>query len=625
MEKNQQISPFILKPTRINNYTHLIANLRQKQSKYKDCAFGLPNHSFAKVLSKETDTLNLNDILDGFLHQKLKEKAEDYEKKANSDFLKTLTSKIKELKSENDLKVYGSKIGNLKDVENQLFLKPSVITFKDELLYDIYEYIRRNAEPLEFLQSSYLTFIRKFFLDDQLTVANNKDDIGNLVKDFVKIRFNREEFNIEVYESRYLWAEVFVLYRIGRIDIIKKLLADYELFFEFMAHKFKSSFLGFLDGRMPNFVVNLGHCDKFQSFLFGLMEERVQSDGLVVGTVEDYLWAKLVTGKKIDSEIDKFENNKVRLMIAIFTKKYKKAIDILLKSDFGVVPKFFLLRELCFEQSLDQEAVEQESSNVFDKSNRFLRGAELRSKVFPDESSETVSLMSTNEGAAVTTISIIFLNFLFNMVSKLSKNEYKVKLIEMLKNHSDYYNVIPTYIIKYSLFDLLGKRTSSIGDVEFTLDDRLSSRVLQKLKETGDKQQMIKLNHLIDDMGMVELLIEVVEEAILTEESVDQSIVEKYVNKRVSRDSEKLFNVYGFYKFYKNPTFVTLNSTIIFDQNKNLQEYRFIIEKIFYKAVEVVKKENDKLMARILFKLCGSLGLNEECVNKISKDLVTLL
>lgn len=627
MANTKELVPFVIKATRINNYTHFITLLKLKQKKYKEFPCAIVNHLFSKVLSVDKEQLGLDDIIEGFLHQKLKEHAETHETDVFNGLNAAISRKISELKSENDLKVHGLKIGNLKDVESQLFSKPSVITFKDGLLYDLYEFLKHEQDPLSFLHDSYFKFIRKFFTDNKysnISRKSNIEDIIEIVKEYVKIRFNRDEYGIEAYESRYLWAEIFVLYRIGREDAIKKLLNEYELFFEFMASKFKSCFASFLDGKKYNFNIRIAGTDKFQRFLFDIIDEKAQSDGIVISTVEDYLWLKIISDQNIKTDIDYFDNNKIRFMIAILSNKYRKAIDILLKSEFNIISKFFLLRELCFEKQYDKQQVETDSKNIFDKSNKFTRSQELKNKIYVEESSDTFSMVSANE-PNYSSINVVFMNFLFAIVSKLSSKEYKVKMIEMLKNHSDYYNTVPIYIIKYSLFDILGKKQEKINEVEYALDDKLASMVLEKLKENGDKQRMIQLSHLIDDITMVQLLIDTVEEAILIDIDVDTSIVEKYINRSTTKDCEKLRNVYDFYKFYKSPSFVTLRSTVLFTQNINLIEYKFIIEKIFYKAVEIIKADNNQLMAKSLFKLCGLLSLDESCISKITKDLVTFL
>lgn len=622
-------APFIVKPHRINNYTHLIALLKVKQAKYKNYSPGVVNTSFAKVLGSSQETLNLDSVLEGFLHEKLKERSIEFETQLFADFNKAINSTIKDLKAENDHKIYASKIGPLKDIEQLFLAKPTQGTFKDDLLFDMYTFISQRSEPQAFLEESYLKYIIKFYSQSHPSDAGNikgttVDDktLKTIVSEFVKMRFNGEEYKIETYESRYIWAEAFVFLRIGRVDLLNELLAEFEMFFEFMGQRFKTVFSAFLAGKRTSSAVNLRNDDRFKKFLFELADDEAKSDGLVINTAEDYIWLRLMTKKDFKKDIDVFESDKVKFMIAIFAKKYCKAINILLRSDFNVVPKFFLLRELCLEQNLDQSADEAYVNNVFDSSNSVPR-SRLRTRMLLDESSSTMSLTSLPEQSS--SISPIFLNFLFNIVVRMSTREFKVKLIEMLKNHSEYYEVIPDYIIKYDLFDILGSLSEKSPAVDFFLDSKISSRVLQRLRKMGDKAKIVQLCHIIDDVTMVQVLKEALEEAILIDGTLDQEIVEKYLKKNISKDWDELSTMYGFYRFFKQPTVANLRQTVLFDQTADLKPFRFVIERLFAKAVEVIRAENDKFMAKHLFRLCGALDLNEECASKISKDLVLLI
>lgn len=635
MEQKLNWSPFIVKSHRINNYTHFIALLKLKQSKYKGYSYNAIDTSFSNVLGSTNETINLDSTIDGFLHQKLKEKCEDFEHQLIADFNGEIISKIKEIKNQNNQRVYANKIGNLKDIEQLFLSKPTQITFKDDLLFDMYLFINQKLEPLSFLQNAYYKYVLKFYnqncnitkndikLDAKGDIKTNLDDrtLKNVVREFVKMRFNSEEYQIEIYESRYLWAEVFVLFRIGRTDLILDLLSEFEMFFEFMGQKFKTVFSSYLTGRKTSFSVNLRKEDKFKLFLFDLVDERAKSDGFVINTADDFIWLRLITKKDLKNDINNFESDKIKFMIAIFSRKYNKAIDILLKSDFGIIPKFFLLRELCLEQNLDQSCDDIRPVNVFDASNVIMKPL-IRSRKVIDDSSSTASLTSMTDPSSINPI---FLNFVFNIVTRLSTKEYKVKLIEMLKNHEDYYNIIPDYIIRFELFDILGNPSEKNITVEFSLDYKISSKVLEKLRERGDRTRMMQLYNIIDDLTMIQILKEACEEAILIDGDINTNIVEKYINIKTSRDSDDLVNVYNFYKFYKDPKISNLKQTILFDQNADLKSYKFIIERLFIRAVEIVKQENDKLMAKQLFKLCGILNLNEECAAKISKDLVLII
>lgn len=625
MEEQPKLAPFILKPHRINNYTHLIALLKVKQKKYKDYTYSAVNTAFSNVLGTLKENLELENVFEGFLHEKLSEKAMEFEQQIFSDFSKSINTKIKEIKIENDQKVYSNKIGNLAECESLLFTKPTPLTFKDDLLFDLYQFINKKSTPISFLQQSFMKYMLKFFNENSSDATDfDKDGLDSLtlkrtVKEFVKLRYNSEEYKIEVYESRYLWAEIFVLLRIGRTDLALEVINENEIYFEFMTNKFKSIFVGFLNGKKSNFVHNFRNEDRFKKFLYEMAEEKAKSDGLIISTVEDYLWLKLVLDKEIKTDVSEFSNSKVKFMITLLSKKYMKAIDILLKSDFGIVPKFFLLRELCLEQSCN----EFESTNVFDMSNTVK--SQTKTRILHEDSSSTTSLMSVPDGNATSTITPIFLNFLFNLVSKLSTKEHKVKLVEMLKNHCEYYSIVPVYIIKYNLFDILGKTPDVTGNLEFSLDSKIASKVLSLLKEKGDRSKIIQLYHLIDDVSMIQFLKEAIEEAILTDETLDVSILEKYLKKKITKDSVDLENMYGLYKFYTNPSISNLKASVLFDQSINLRPYRFVIEKLFSKAVDIIKLENDQKMAKQIFKLSGILDLNEECSSKLSKDLVSLI
>jgi len=631
MEDHTGWAPFIVKPHRINNYTHLIALLKTKQAKYKDCRPGIITHSFSKALGTAQETLNLDSVLEGFLHERLRENGTKYEKDLFGDFNKMINSKIKDLKIENDQRVYASRIGNLREAEEQLLARPTQSTFRDPMLFDMYTFVNQRAEPQEFLENSYLKYITKFYQQNQpadasatVRAAQEGDEtLMKIVQEFVKLRFNGEEYKVRVYESRYLWAEAFIFLRIGRVDLLNSLLSEFGTFFEFThGLLFKSVLNDFFAGRKPNFVVNLKNDDRFKMFLFDLANERAKSDGLVINTAEDYIWLRLITKKDFKKDIDAFESSKVKFMIALFAKKYKRAVDILLKSDFGVVPKFFLLRELCLEQGLDQSGDEGQSTNVFDSSNTVSK-TNLGTRRLAEESSSTVSFASVAEQSP--SVSTVFLSFLFNLAARMSTKEYKVKLIEMLKNHAAYYDIVPDYIIKFELFDILGNPPERSGGIDFSLDYKISARVLQRLREIGDRAKIVHLYHIIDNSTMVQVLKEALEEAILIDGTVDQEVVEKYLVGGVSRDIEDLNRVYGFYRFLKTPSIANLRQTVLFDQTANLKPYRFVIERIFSKVVEVIKTENDKLMAKQVFRLCGVLGLNEECASKASKDLVLLI
>lgn len=626
MEEKSKIAPFIVKPQKISNYTHLITLLKLKQKKYAAFTHGVVCGQFSHVLGSYKEKIDLDQVFQGFLHDQLKSKLSNYETSVYNELESAVDAKIKAIKEDNDQKIYANKIGNIKEQEDLLFSKPSLVSFKDEMLFDLYSYLFKRSTPLEFLQSAYLKYILKFFCEnhpDGVSIDRNSENIPdgvlkNIVMEFVKMRFNTEEFRIEIFESRYLWAEVFVLFRIGRSDLVLDLLNQHETFFEYIAHKFKSAFTSFLNHGRLSSNVSIRNEDKFKKFLFEMMEDKAKSDGQVISSVEDYLWLKLVTDKDVKTDINRFDSAKIKIMISLFAKKYNTAIDTLLKSDYSIVSKFFILRELCLEQRLDTSIINVENFNSSalggDQSSNF--------RFFKNDKEKSVdnSFISTNNG-----INPVFLNFLFSLVTKLSSQDKKVKLIEILKASSEYYDIVPRFIIKYDLFDVLGKSKAGSNLIEYALDDKISYRVLSLLKESGDKNKIIQLHSLIDDVSMVQYLKDVTEEAILIDGKIDEAIAEKYLKVVASKDTVEFQKMYAFYLFINNPSLESLKRTVIFDQSENLRSFRFVIEKIFSKAVEVIKYSNCPQMAKQLFKICGALDLSDECTAKISKDLVLLL
>lgn len=578
------IAPFIVKPLRINNYAHLITNLKLKQNKYSGFVPQEPIcHRFSKCLSSKVESLNLDEILQGFLHEKCKDKLDEFEKLTQKNLIKSCNSRLEELRKERDLNVYEMKIGNTSPLEDLFFAKPGAYSFGDDLLFDLYEFLCEENSPIKFLYLSYLKLVKRYFPKEKDNFLITKAKI----QEFVKLKFDKQTFNIEVYESRYVWAELFVAYRIGRIDLVREILNEFEVLFKFMSSEFKSTFTRFLDSQKSNFIGTPALTDdKFKKFFYHLIENKLYSDGYVISSVEDYLWLKLVTNKEIQCDLKDFESPKVKLMVALFSKNYDQAINVLLKSNFSVVAKFFFLRKLCLGQ----------------------------------HSSSTQTTLEASDH-----INPVFLNFLFILASKFSKNDQRVKIIELLKSYPAYYTVVPEYIIKFGLYDLLRSPDSS-NDVEYSLDNTMSSRVLDTLRDRGDKLSLIKVAHLIDDIGMLNLLVQIVEESILLDEVLNVDLVEKYISKsNLSMESEKLADFYNFYKFGKNPTLQTLSATALFNMNKELGDYRFVVEKLLNRIIEVIKAENDPLMAETFFGLCGKLGLSEETSSKVSRGLAVLL
>ncbi|KAI4291941.1 hypothetical protein PAPHI01_1215 [Pancytospora philotis] len=647
MATDESSAPFVLEPAVISNYTQLIALLRKKQLKYREFVCKTTNTALAGVLGERPETFDMGSVLDGFLHEKLMGKFKSFEGGVCADFDRLLNSKVQQIKKETEQKLYSVRIGDISEVEGLFFTEPTKVTFKEDMLFDLYLHLKRRGKPLDFLHRAYASYVAQFvraqgieLSDPEALQAGARGDAAfkEAVSAFVKLRFNREEFAIEAYEGRYLWAEVYVLYRAGRTDLVKQLLSEFDVFFELTAQKFRTMFVEHANGAILNFVPSLAQSeDKFKRFLFSMLDRSPQSDGAVINSVDDYLWMRLVQGqcskKEIAKEFGNLENAKILFMVYILMKQYKWAIDVLLKSDFNVVAKFFLLRELCLEQNLGAEPSKDDCVGGFRSASAPKAKPMLKHVAYTDDaSSSSFSLesvhnapMAGDPSTGLSAVNPVFLNFMFSIVAKMSLNENKVKLIEMLKNYGDYYAVVPYYIIKYELFNIVGRTSLSDSPLDFFLDSDLTGAVISALHQTQSKKKLIQLHKLMPSKAVVDLLIGIVEEGILVDEPVDTKIIEEYVGRTDIKGCTHLRELYAIYTFARQPTIANLRGTVVCSSNTDLLPYKFVIEKIMPRAIEVIRHEKDRELAKSVFRLGGTLDLNAGCCNRIAHELAVLI
>ena len=115
------VAPCVLKPQRINNYTHLIALLRIKGEKYKEF---MPKTSPSKlhdVLGEKPETFGLEEIIEGVLHEKLHKKFVKYAKTTEERFDAALTGEIKRIMKENEQQVSGMLVEGVEECEDAFF------------------------------------------------------------------------------------------------------------------------------------------------------------------------------------------------------------------------------------------------------------------------------------------------------------------------------------------------------------------------------------------------------------------------------------------------------------------------------------------------------------------------
>lgn len=568
-KNSSRIVPYLYKPPIINNVTHAIALLKIKQDKYKKYSVSYIPQKIS-LYTFNTEKFCYEDIIQGVLDNKLIDKYNAMKKTILNEFDEQLEKHIISKMKEIELMTFNINLG-LK-TEEYLFVSPSEVTFEDEFLYDIYVLLKNQHSPLVFLSFVYEKFITKFMKLTELT--SNKVTIQNekeLIINFVKLKFNKTEFNISIYEERYLFAEVYVLLRLGRKADILILLDEFSYFFDHVHDNFGVNFSKFLNGKAFETGSLISFTDdRFKIFLNNLMYNKIVSDGYVISSVEDYIFTLLFCHRPLHYK--DYTNPKVQLLVCLFIKNYAEAARLCLKHNFSVVSKFFILFQLSNIENLIPSDVKDSSSNK--------------------------------------DISAIFMNFFFAMIQKLKLLDSKIKLIETLQNNPKYEPFIPEYLTKYDLFDIIRSPC---------LNKNIFSQVVHLLKKKDDRK-LLKIIDLIDINTYGIVMENVFEQAILMDEQVKINI--NTIDDSLHKNLKILID---FYEFNLNPTPETLNKLCIFDKHQNLLKYKFIIEHIFKKIVNIIKKIRNHEMANVLFKLCGMLDLNSECSDLISSELVDLI
>lgn len=596
-------APLVMRPTRIYNYTQLIAGLRRKQQKLARYKAVVQPTLLRNVLRPKQCRFDVEDIVDGFLHEKLRLRQRDHEKSVTREFSQSLNRHVKELKRENDLFVVGSsKIsGRVKDLEEVFDKDPeeqegrwisgngaSGRCFDDALLFDMYSFLRKlkpseNFEQeIEFLGDEYLRYVERFLKENADKIKAPLRGVEDKVSVFTRLRYSKEEYGLEVYEGRYMFAELYTLFRCGLVEAARNLLERFHVFFEHISHRFKTNFGGWMSARTrPAVPVKIGASDDlFKAFLLGMMDgSSKRMDERVVGSIEDFIWTHLISINEAGSApsvlrmFKNYQNPKGLFLAYVMLKDYDGAMSLMFKGDFPMIPSYFIMKALC-----------------------------------PRCTSKKV-----------------FVDFVFLAATKFTSTQRKVELLSSLKHTVDgYYEIVPEMIIKMGLYDVLGIEDGTC----LYLDKKINQRVIEILKGKNEKKKLIKLYYLIDDEGLVvDLINEAVTEAILSDTSIDDylEIIEYYEKRECTRQTKKMRALKSFYLFKRSPSPSTLRATPLLGLEVGLTDFRYVVEKVFKSACDVVESIGDNEMARTLFKLCGALGIGDEMSSYANRHLVVLI
>jgi hypothetical protein len=589
--------PLVLAPTKIYNYTQLVFSLRKKQQKLAAYKSAAPPTPFRSILRPKQQKFSVEDIVDGFLHNKLNQKQREREKEIDGGFMRSLGDKMRELKRENDLFVVGSsKIsGRISDLEEALGKAvderdraADASHFTDPMLHDVYLFLHKVRlstdfnQELQFLGDEYMRYIERFLRENADKIAVPLKRMEDKVSVFVRLRYNREEYRLETYEGRYVFAELYTLFRCGLLDEARELLEKFNVFFEHISHKFRSCFSHWLATKnKPSIPLKIGaNEDLFKVFLLGLVEGTAQrADGHIISSVEDFIWLQLLSVTEPNSvpsimEIFRtYSNPKGLLLLYAMLKEYNRALELVFRSDFPIVPSYLIMRALCPKCSTRK----------------------------------------------------VFVDFVFLAASKFSSTRRKVQIVESLKDSIDgYYTIVPEMIVKTGLYEVLGVEDAA----SVYLDRRINERVVEILKSKNEKKKLVKLYYLVDNEQLViNMINETLTEAILADTDLDDysEIIQYYERREDIKEVRTMKVLRSFYLFKMSPDLPRLRNTPLFDLDFDLSEFKYVVEKVLRAACDVVEKAGDQEMARCLFRLCGVLGLSDSISNYVNRHLVLLI
>ncbi|AFN83667.1 hypothetical protein EROM_090500 [Encephalitozoon romaleae SJ-2008] len=603
MNEEFLVAPLVMKPTRIYNYTQLIACLKAKQQRLSRYKVSIQPTRLKNILRPKQYQFDVEDVVNGFLHEKLRSRQKEHEKCVEKMFAQDVKKYIKEMKRENDLFVVGSskvsgKIKILeevfdKDVEEKEGIQMSEVGgknkyFDDAFLFDMYMFLKQSKpsdnfdQEIRFLGNEYLRYVERFLKENADKIKEPLRGNEDKISAFTKLRYSKEEYGLEVYEGRYMFAELYTLFRCGLLDSVKNLLERFHVFFEHISHRFKTSFGNWIATKSrPAVPIKIGGTDDlFKAFLLGLMDERNRRmDEWIIGSIEDFVWMCLISinGEGSVSEVLKmfrnYQNPKGLFLAYVMLKDYDKAMSLIFKGDFLIIPSYFIMKALCPR--------------------------------------------CTNKK--------VFVDFVFLAASRFTSTQKKVELISSLKPTIEgYYEIVPEMIVKMGLYDVLGIDSGTC----LYLDKKVNQKVIEILKGKNEKKKLIKLYYLIDDEALVVNLInEAITEAILSDTDIDEylEIIEYYEKVECTKQTRVMTALKSFYLFKKNPGTSTLGATPLLDPGFDLTDFKYVVEKIFKLACDVVEKVGDNEMARTLFKLCGVLGLGDEMSSYANRHLVLLI
>lgn len=588
--------PFLKKPFTFNNYSQMLTELKEIKNRgngiiHNKSIFNdiLPSNelelkikNLGNIFVPKEEELTVEEIIQSVQEEKIMEYFGIFEENIDNLFKDNLRTTINKLKRQKESKIVMEKSINLNDVkfiEANINKIPELKEFADPLIGDLYHFILENDKKdfsgeKKFLESQFLKHIDYFYRNNSEKVSLESLTIAKKIEDFVKMRYNRSDYKIEVYEGRYLYAELYVLFRCGLYSEINNLIESIPFF----QIQFIEALNGYLIGSPKKFISSFlkQKDDLFKQTLYKLITNPPEyENNLVISTFEDVLWANFIVSRNQETiDFNKFnfdiKQNRIKLLVAILTKNYNEASKILINGEFSSIDTFFLSRELLRKENKEVN---------------------------------------------------LFLNFAFLIAQKCSNIELKLRLINSVMFLD--YNEICLKVIEFEMLELVP-----------LLPDQFKNEIIKILRNSNNKSILLKLHYITEDTAELSLLLEdALNEEINSENNLlkieDFIYFEAYdfLKKRnCIEENTKLHVLINFLIFKIEKNIESLARTDLFKENNfELLKELDCTEKIVLLASDAILASNNQLYAKKLVEIAGKLNVSNYTQQLILKKLVYIL
>lgn len=464
------------------------------------------------------------------------------------------------------------------------------------------EFLLSEGCPLAFLEKKYGQYlsykINKAYHPDAMTEENCFEDITM----FISANYSREECSAEVYNGRMIYAEIFILLRIGDYSRIQKLLSDFEFFLETTCKGFVELFKEYIKTkktcqshnkraikdsgntltqdpyhkcvgelssshmktaqRMLNDLVNK---DQFLVVILHIITEK--NTGQFIKTLEDFLWFNMTIKTPenvLKTMFSSYPNRDGKLLFLVLFKLFDDALEHLFTQDFDVCEAYTLMRMICERRK-------------------------------------------TNKNK-------LFVELTFAIAKCLKDKKYSTGIIKDLQNIVPI-QVIADYIINNDMIDV-------IHNLEIA---PLTNEVALKLCEMNRYELIVKNYKLFNDEILVNSFNELVIQNLLGNIKTHKHLIEEAFQKISGVKNDNVRRSYVLRQFL-----VFKNSKSISDLNESLNtdymliESTDVYERIAFCAAKTVRNNNGHL-AKELNGFMSSTGLAKDLIDRINSELIGYL